>query len=223
MEGEKLLIRHTAKTKYVFSLNTIESRDRQFLIEKLIHNIEFKDHYQNSTEKKPEITETIESNYKVNRRVYQSLFLDIAENFFEYMHSLDQDEIQELDSGIKGNGWGVESITEIQNAQHLLTIFQMFYHHNGRLSFTNGLIIVPDGEVPDGMEKTNLRNLYQMFKDTKSHGIVSLYFLCWLGTFFGLRPLIRKYALTELYQNLSYETLSGTKIHEFESVSDLIS
>ena len=104
MEGEKLLIRHTAKTKYVFSLNTIESRDRQFLIEKLIHNIEFKDHYQNSTEKKPEITETIESNYKVNRRVYQSLFLDIAENLFEYMHSLDQDEIQELDNGIKGNG-----------------------------------------------------------------------------------------------------------------------
>ena len=45
----------------------------------------------------------------------------------------------------------------------------MFYHHNGRLSFTNGLIIVPGGEVPDGMEKTNLRNLYQMFKDTKSH------------------------------------------------------
>ena len=41
MEGEKLLIRHTAKTKYVFSLNTIESRDKQFLIEKLIHNIEF--------------------------------------------------------------------------------------------------------------------------------------------------------------------------------------
>ena len=45
----------------------------------------------------------------------------------------------------------------------------MFYHHNGRLSFTNGLIIVSDGEVPDCMEKTNLRNLYQMFKDTKSH------------------------------------------------------
>ena len=99
----------------------------------------------------------------------------------------------------------------------------MFYHHNGRLSFTNGLIIVPDGEVPDGMEKTNLRNSYQMFKDTKSHGIVYFHFLCWLGTFFGLGPLIRKYALTEFYQNLSYETLSETKIHEFESVSDLIS
>ena len=127
MEGEKLLLRHTAKIKYDFSLKTIESRDRQFLIEKLIHNIEFKDHYQNSTEKKPKIIETIESNYKVNRRVYQSLFPDIAENFFEYIHSLDPDEIQKLDSGIKENGWGVQSITEIENVQHLLTIFQMFY------------------------------------------------------------------------------------------------
>ena len=95
MKEEKLLIRHTAKTKDDFSLKTIEGRDWQFLIEKLIHNIEFKDYYQNSTEKKLEIIETIESNYKVNRWVYQSLFSGIVESFFEYIHSLDPDEIQE--------------------------------------------------------------------------------------------------------------------------------
>ena len=72
-----------------------------------------------------------------------------------------------------------------------------------------------DGEVPDVMEKINLKNLYKLFKDTKSHGIVSLHFLCSLGIFFGLQPSIRKDALIELYQNLSYETLSGTKNHEF--------
>ena len=60
MEGEKLLIRHTAKIKYGFSLKTIESRGRRFLIERLIHNMEFKDHYQNSNEKNLEIIETIE-------------------------------------------------------------------------------------------------------------------------------------------------------------------
>ena len=120
MEGEKLLIRHTAKTKDDFSLKTTESTDGQFLIEKLIQNIKFKYHYQNSTEKPPEIIETIESNYKVNRRVYQSFFSDIAENFFEYIHLLDPDKIQELDSDIKVNGWGAESITEIQDTQHLL-------------------------------------------------------------------------------------------------------
>ena len=83
MEEDKLLICHTAKTKDDFSLKTIESRDRQFLIEKLIHNIAFKGHYQSSTEKKPKIVETIENNYKVNRRMYQSLFSDITERFFE--------------------------------------------------------------------------------------------------------------------------------------------
>ena len=83
MEEDKLLICHTAKTKDDFSFKTIESRDRQFLIEKLIHNIAFKGHYQSSTEKNPKIVETIENNYKVNRRMYQSLFSDITESFFE--------------------------------------------------------------------------------------------------------------------------------------------
>ena len=55
MKGEKVLIRHTANTKDDFSLKATESRDRQFLIEKLIHNIEFKDHYANSARKKSEI------------------------------------------------------------------------------------------------------------------------------------------------------------------------
>ena len=83
MEEDKLLICHTAKTKDDFSLKTIESRDRHFLIEKLIHNIAFKGHYQSSTEKKPKIVATIENNYKVNSRMYQSLFSDITESFFE--------------------------------------------------------------------------------------------------------------------------------------------
>ena len=81
MEGEKLLIHHTAKTKDDFSLKTTESTDGQFLIEKLIQNIKFKYHYQNSTEKTPEIIETIESNYKVNRRVYQSFFFGYCRKF----------------------------------------------------------------------------------------------------------------------------------------------
>ena len=68
-KGEKLFMCHTAKMKDDFSLEGIEGRDRHFLIEKLIHNIQFKDHYQNLTEKKSKIIETIKSNYKVNRRV----------------------------------------------------------------------------------------------------------------------------------------------------------
>ena len=38
---EKLIIWHTAKAKDSVSLKTIENRDRQFSIEKLIHGVEF--------------------------------------------------------------------------------------------------------------------------------------------------------------------------------------
>ena len=75
---------------------------------------------------------------------------------------------QELDDDIKANGWSVILLLDIENAYELLTIFQMFYYLNGRLSLTNGLLVVSNGEVPEGSEKINLKNLYEMFKDTHS-------------------------------------------------------
>lgn len=75
---------------------------------------------------------------------------------------------QELDDDIKANGLGVILLLDIENAYELLTIFQMFYYLNGRLPLTNGLLVVSNGEVPEGSEKINLKNLYEMFKDTHS-------------------------------------------------------
>ena len=98
----------------------------------------------------------------------------------------------------------------------------MFYYFNGRLSLTNVLLIVPDSEKPKGREKINLKLLYKMFKDMKFHGLVYIQFLCALGIFFGLHISIPKYAITKLYKNLSYETLSGERDLEFEAISDLI-
>ena len=82
----------------------------------------------------------------------------------------------------------------------------MFYYVNGRFSLTNGLLIVPDREVSEGEEKINLKQLYNMFKDTNSHGLVSLQFLYTLEIFSGVDKSIPKSAITELYKNLSYET-----------------
>ena len=56
--------------------------------------------------KNSEIIDTVKSNYRVIRRVYQHLYSDIADISFEYIHSLELDEIQELDDDIKTNGWG---------------------------------------------------------------------------------------------------------------------
>ena len=68
------------------------------------------------------------------------------------------------------------------------------------------MLIVPDGEVPIGTEKINSKNLHEMFKDTKSHGLVSLQIIGALGILFGLDISVLKNAITELYKNLSYET-----------------
>ena len=84
------------------------------------------------------------------------------------------------------------------------------------------MLNVHNGEVPEGTEKINLKLLYEMFKDMQSHGLVSIQFLSALGIFFGLDISIPKYALTELYKDLSYETLSGARNLELEAISDLI-
>lgn len=44
---------------------------------------------------------------------------------------------------------------------------------------TNGLLVAPDGNVPEGEEKINLKSLYEMFRDTNSHGLVSIFRCPW--------------------------------------------
>ena len=44
--------------------------------------------------KKTEKICEIEKKKRICRRVYQSLYVDIAETFIKYIHSLDPDEIQ---------------------------------------------------------------------------------------------------------------------------------
>ena len=61
----------------------------------------------------------------------------------------------------------------------------MFYYFNGRLPLANGVLIAPDGKTPEGTEKINSKLLYEIFKDTQSHVLVSIQFFVHLGYFFG--------------------------------------
>ena len=94
----------------------------------------------------------------------------------QYVNTLTADEIEQLDADLKSNGWGIKSIIEVKDCIELLKLFQLFYYLNGRLPLTNDLLPIPDGEAPDGSEKVSLKILYKMFKDTKSHGLVSIQF-----------------------------------------------
>ena len=56
----------------------------------------------------------------------------------------------------------------------------------------------------------------------KSHGLVSMQFLGVHGIFFAAEVKESKNAITELYQNLPYATLSGANNFNFDAISDLV-
>ena len=163
----------------------------------------------------------MEGNYRILRRVYQQLHIDVTELFSEFINSLSSYEIKDMDNDIKTNGWGIKKITEIEDAHELMKIFQDFYTLTGRLPLSNSLLFVPDGDVPPD-EKVNMRQLYDLYKNTKSHGLVSLPFLGLLQYYLeeNDQSLIKN-AISELYYNIGYETLSGTRNFNINAVSDL--
>ena len=48
--------------------------------------------------------ETVESNYRVARRVYQQLDMDISELLAEFIRYIDPLNLQDMDNNIKTNG-----------------------------------------------------------------------------------------------------------------------
>ena len=79
------------------------------------------------------------------------------------------------------------------------------------MPLSNGLLVVPDGDPPPE-DRVNMKSLYNIFRHTNSQGLVSLPLLGVLQFYLKKKDfsLIKK-ALTELYQNLSYITLSEAR------------
>ena len=202
-------------------LKKIEEKNKQFLLEKIIHGVEFENLYATDSERKPEIMSTIERNYRIARRVYQQLYLDTAERFADFIRSLSSFEQQDLDEDIRANGWGIKKISKVSDAQEVLQIFQDFYSITGRLPLSNSLLVVPDGDAPPE-EKLNMRHFYDLFKNTNSHGIVSMPFLGLIQYYLEENDhSLTKNATSELYYNLSYMTLSGGRDFIFDAISEL--
>ena len=74
------------------------------------------------------------------------------------------------------------------------------------------MLVVPDGDVPAGVEKINMKNLYEQFRHIKSNPLVSLQLLGVRFLIFDGKDIKKiRNALIELYRNLSYTTLSGAR------------
>ena len=202
-------------------IKKIEEKNKQVLIEKIIYGTEFENQYATESERKPEILSTIERNYRIARRVYQQLHIDTSELFADFIRSLSTFEQQDLDEDIRANCWGIKKISEVSDSEEVLKIFQDFYSLTGRLPLSNSLLVVPDGDAPPD-EKLNMKNFYELFKNTNSHGIVSSPFLGLIQYYLEENDQsLTKNAILELYYNLSYMTLSRGRDFRFEAISNL--
>ena len=101
-------IRDTRKFKDSVEMQKVEEKSKQFLVEKIIHGVEFKNPYNIEIGKNPEIIETVEHNYRVVIRVYQQLWMNISELFAELIRSINPLDLQEMNEDTKSNGWGIK-------------------------------------------------------------------------------------------------------------------
>ena len=74
-----------------------KEKNKQFLLEKIIHEVKFENLYATDSKRKPGIMSTIEKNYRIARRVYQQLYLDTAELFADFITYLSSFELEDLD------------------------------------------------------------------------------------------------------------------------------
>ena len=131
----------------------MRAKKQTIFSKKIIHGIEFKNPYNIDVEKKPEIIETVEHNYNIARRVYQQLWYDIVELSADFTKTMDPLNLQDLDKDIKANSWETKPITDVNDAEDFMNIFQTFYQLIGRLPLSNGLLVIPDGDPPLGEER----------------------------------------------------------------------
>ena len=107
-------------------MKKVEEKNKHILIEKVIYGVEFENLYKSDFERKPEIMSTIESNYRIARRVYQQLHIDISGLFADFIRSMSSYELEDMNEDIRANGWGIKKLTEVEDAQELMKYFKIF-------------------------------------------------------------------------------------------------
>ena len=194
----------------------------QYLIESLIYKVEKgKDYYKIKTTEGSEMIQDMSKNYSLLRRMHHDLYTTIAENFKLYLSTLTQSEFDKINSDIISSG--LNSLQNVETATELLMLFDFFCFVNGRFPTTGVHTFIPCADLPMEVnsEELNIKKLYEKFRTTNSHALVSSQFLAVLNIFFGSDPELSRRFLTEFYQNMTVSTLSTDGALTFDAFADL--
>lgn len=93
------------------------------------------------------------------RRVYNSLYKSISENFQEHLRFLELNELDQLNASIKTNGRGLKKKEDYSSPFELIKSVGTSYYLNGGILVTNGLLWIPNGDKPDFISGTISGNM----------------------------------------------------------------
>ena len=79
------------------------------------------------------------SDLELEDGLLEILYMDIPELFAEFIRSIDPLNLQDMHNDIRANRWGIKKITDVNDAEDFMTIFQTFYQLDGRLPLSNSL------------------------------------------------------------------------------------
>ena len=81
-------------------------------------------------------------------------------------------------------------LQNVETAAELLMLFDFFHFVNGRFPTTGVHTFIPRADLPMEVndEELNIKKLYEKFRTTNSHALVSSQFLAALNIFFAGDP-----------------------------------
>ena len=160
-------------------------------------------------------------NYRLLRTIHHDFYTTIAENFQYYLGTLTQSDFNDIDADIVASR--LNSLQNVDSAKELLMLFDFFYFVNGKFPTTATHTFVPRADLPMEVngEELNIKKLYEKFRTTNSHALLSSQFLAALNIFFGGDPKLSRRFLTEFYQNMTVSTLSTDNAFTFDTFTDL--
>ena len=155
-------------------MEKLQNRDWQYLIESLTYKVEKEqDYYKIKTTEDSEMIQDMSKNYRLLRRIHHDLYTRIAENFKLYLSTLTQSEFDKINSDIISSG--LNSLQNVETATELFMLFDFFYFVNGRFPTTGVHTFIPWADLPMEVNggELNIKKLYEKFRTTNSHALVS--------------------------------------------------
>ena len=113
------MIRHTKISDDNFALQNLQGKNWPYFVERLLTVSQDKKTFEFSTKSSVEENKIIydtRENLALCKSVYGVIYIDVADNFREYLQSLPQNEFDDLDQDLRANGFSFK-ISETKSIQ----------------------------------------------------------------------------------------------------------